>query len=606
MRIQTNTSALKAKNSFTKVNAELGKALEKLSSGYSINRAADNAAGLAVSEKMRYMITGLEQGELNIRDGSSYVQVAEGALFEIEDMLNRSKELTEQAMNGTYTYDERKAINDEIDQIKSEIDRIITSASFNGLSIWGKDNASFTQIGTKMVQAVTFTTDKSKFKITDDNKGYIPVSPGFNVVADKEKGITISWEGYDGKQYTTKDIPWPTPANSSYSFKIGPNCDPVLDDFDFPISYTVNEYASLDDVINSLNGVSLYVSVPTSHPVTTDGGVSFTSNINYDSQWTSEKYMEQYDNQFIQFSRFEKTPNITAGTGSWDIRFNMNNVGEVQAVSGSVSYYSNDGSASSQGIWWDYIDDEPDKDTLGYIPTNSSSSLEGILNSFDNGTDTKPCLSEINNGTIVVNFSLNKVGGESIGNMTMYVHVGQNDTIDTIKSRLARMTSVNISNGDGTSANNYEATLYTSTNYNPIENPILKAIYDVTIQGGLETNEQIHITYDQLSLDFIGMSDVDVLSQEESVKTFDAITEALSIVTKQHGVFGSYTNRLEHASNSNLNRFENLQASESRIRDTDMAKTMMKYTAKNILSQAAQTLLAQANTRPEMVLQMMN
>ena len=136
MRIQTNTSALKAKNNFTKINGELGKALEKLSSGYCINRAADNAAGLAVSEKMRAQITCLSQAESNCNDGISLLQTAEGALAEVHDSLNRMVELATQSANGVYDNEvDRVNLQAEIEQLQSEIDRISEATNFNGINL---------------------------------------------------------------------------------------------------------------------------------------------------------------------------------------------------------------------------------------------------------------------------------------------------------------------------------------------------------------------------------------------------------------------------------------------------------------------------------------
>ena len=136
MRIQHNIMAMNAYRNYTNNTSALSKNLEKLSSGYKINRAGDDAAGLAISEKMRAQITGLETAQKNAKDGISLVQTAEGALTEVHDMLNRMYELAEQSANGTFEDGtDRKQLQKEVDQLKSEINRIADSANFNGIKL---------------------------------------------------------------------------------------------------------------------------------------------------------------------------------------------------------------------------------------------------------------------------------------------------------------------------------------------------------------------------------------------------------------------------------------------------------------------------------------
>ena len=136
MRIQHNIMAMNAYRNYTNNTSALSKNLEKLSSGYKINRAGDDAAGLAISEKMRAQITGLDKAQDNAKDGISLVQTAEGALTEVHDMLNRMVELATQSANGTYDNEvDRANLQKEVSQLKSEIDRIADSANFNGIKL---------------------------------------------------------------------------------------------------------------------------------------------------------------------------------------------------------------------------------------------------------------------------------------------------------------------------------------------------------------------------------------------------------------------------------------------------------------------------------------
>ena len=136
MRIQHNIMAMNAYRNYNTNTSALAKNLEKLSSGYKINRAGDDAAGLAISEKMRAQITGLETAQKNAKDGISLVQTAEGALTEVHDMLNRMVELAQQSANGTYDNEvDRENLQAEFDQLTSEIDRIADSSNFNGIKL---------------------------------------------------------------------------------------------------------------------------------------------------------------------------------------------------------------------------------------------------------------------------------------------------------------------------------------------------------------------------------------------------------------------------------------------------------------------------------------
>lgn len=163
MRIQHNIASMNAYRNFGTNNSKLSKNLEKLSSGYAVNRAGDDAAGLAVSEKMRAQITGLDAATKNAKDGIGMVQTAEGALTEVHDMLNRMVYLAEQAANGTYTNTDRGNLQKEVDALDAEITRIKSSAKFNGVKLISGSATNFVVDDngqTITMSAVTFTYTK--------------------------------------------------------------------------------------------------------------------------------------------------------------------------------------------------------------------------------------------------------------------------------------------------------------------------------------------------------------------------------------------------------------------------------------------------------------
>lgn len=168
MRINHNISALKANNQLVKTNKSLDKSLEKLSSGFRINKAADDAAGLAISQKMKTQIAGLEQASRNASDGISIIQTAEGALNEVNSMLGRMRELSVQAANGTNTIDDRKSIQAEIDQLRQEIQRISDTTEFNTKTLLDGsiDRQSFTNNPSIQLISVSDTVPSKDYKIT--------------------------------------------------------------------------------------------------------------------------------------------------------------------------------------------------------------------------------------------------------------------------------------------------------------------------------------------------------------------------------------------------------------------------------------------------------
>ncbi len=210
MRIQHNIMAMNAYRNYNNNTSALSKNLEKLSSGYKINRAGDDAAGLAISEKMRAQITGLNKAQDNAKDGISLVQTAEGALTEVHDMLNRMYELAEQSANGTYEgATERAQLQKEVSQLRDEIDRIADSANFNGIKLLNGDmdttgSSIFNTAATASTAGVELTIGAAKavgsatlsFKFADASSD--------GVTVDKNGAVTIKVDME--KEYTASQI----------------------------------------------------------------------------------------------------------------------------------------------------------------------------------------------------------------------------------------------------------------------------------------------------------------------------------------------------------------------------------------------------------------
>jgi flagellin len=158
LRIQNNPEAMNAHRQLVGNSEKLSKAMERLSSGYRINRAADDAAGLAISEKLRGQISGISQAMRNAQDGVSLVQTAEGALNEVHSMLQRVRELAVQYKNGTLSSDDRMAIQSEVNQLQAEVGRIGTSVQFNGVDLLSSAGSITFQVGAMDNESISVAT----------------------------------------------------------------------------------------------------------------------------------------------------------------------------------------------------------------------------------------------------------------------------------------------------------------------------------------------------------------------------------------------------------------------------------------------------------------
>ena len=219
MTCQSNLTALGAARHLGIVTNGKVNLTRKLSSGFKINSAADDAAGLSISEKLRRQIRGLGQAADNIQEGIGYCQVAEGALGEVHDMLHRMTELSVKAANGTNTDEDREDIDDEVQQLKKECERIFTETAFNDRKVWeGTYHKVIT--GVQRVAAVrTMGTSRSS-DVTLDNYDMIPYG-SFTLHADETDGVNVTWTDYNGTSHQTDNVSWSTLARNNYRFDIG-------------------------------------------------------------------------------------------------------------------------------------------------------------------------------------------------------------------------------------------------------------------------------------------------------------------------------------------------------------------------------------------------
>ena len=412
MVVQHNMQAANANRMLNVTTGQQSKSTEKLSSGYKINRAADDAAGLTISEKMRKQIKGLDRASTNAQDGVSAVQTAEGALTEVHSMLQRMNELAVQSANGTNSATDRKAIQDEVNQLSTEIDRVSETTKFNETYLLKGDSKTST----------TANFMKSGYYATDFTKLYVEGSATAVGTADKFKealdaGKKVYTEAYNGTN---------NPQTADKIAKKG------------------SDYAYVTKLYDA------------------DGNVVSADEI---------KNKKKADGTDLSAAKL----------------------------------YTSD--AGSKGF---------------AKKANIEIAIADAGTKFTEGTPV--------NGTLSFN-----------------LHVGADS----------------------------------------------------------DTNNKISVNIDSMSAAGIGVKNLKVSTEDDATAAIDRISEAISKVSSQRSSLGAVQNRLEHTINNLDNVVENTTSAESRIRDTDMAEEMVNYSKNNILAQAGQSMLAQANQSNQGVLSLL-
>lgn len=408
MRINSNIAALNTLNQLSKNEKATNSSLAKLSSGLRINSAADDAAGLAISEKMKGQIRGLNKASSNAEDGISLVQTAEGALTETESILQRMRELAVQSASDTNTAEDRENIQDEMSQLIDEIDRISNTTQFNNMnlldgSVGGKVAADLANTLTNTALNSTTTGASLLTALTDDNDANLGIEEG--------DSIKISWAVNGELQTATVEV------------------------------------ATDTDVAALLTGIT-----DTTGAVT-DGDMDVTSS--------------------------------------------------VAGFAGAIG-----------GLTFEVTDAEG----------NVKSGASDILSSFNESSAAKDAKA---------------VDGRA------------------------------------------------------------------TLQIGANAGQTMKISIGDMSADALGIKHLDLSTQEGAAVAISVIDEATKKVSSQRSNLGAIQNRLEHTINNLDTTSENLSSAQSQIADVDMAAEMMTYSKNNVLSQAAQAMLAQANQQPQQVLQLL-
>ena len=561
MRIQHNIMAMNAYRNYTNNTSALSKNLEKLSSGYKINRAGDDAAGLAISEKMRAQITGLDVAQKNAKDGISLVQTAEGALTEVHDMLNRMVELADQSANGTYEDEtDRVQLQKEVVQLKDEIDRIADSANFNGINLLdgslgggaiSADGTTFTGAEvakyTEASKDLTDLDDWSADNMIIDAKDTFVID-GQTLVIDWSKGdaakvaASLNTDLSNATAEQTKDIAEKLQELFNNQMK-----EQGLSG-EIKVTSSATKKLTIESTNKTASGeISFAGTSEDTNPEKSVGALLFGST---KGESVENKAIQTYNGDTIAAqSNFVMEINgvkvnvniatkIAKGTTDMD-----NAAGTIQtAIQGAVGAYN-----TALGL------------TAGQ--KDSASGLTGLT--------TTDFTVEAKDGSFVIKYAGDQdvsFSFEDVGDKTVASSLG----LANGSSKSGGATGLTLQIGD------------TSDSFN-----------------------QLNVSIKDCHVNSLGIKGVDIRTQAGAQRAVDEIKDAINYVSDVRGTLGATQNRLDHTINNLSVMEENIQDAESTIRDTDVADEMMAYTKNNILIQSAQAMLAQANQVPQGVLQLL-
>lgn len=541
MVVQHNLNAINANNKMNINVSGTKKATEKLSSGYQINRAGDNAAGLAISEKMRSQIRGLSQATKNANDGISLIQTAEGGLNETHSILQRMRELAVQSANGTYQDDtNREAIQLEVDALKSEIDRIASSTEYNGMKLLDGSlggSKAVTEFGAKYGAVSTADTDLVGATITSNIAGvkvktaYAASGKGGENALWSADGKTLTMNLVAGETYTQKDID-NLIANATQSKDGGQTQAPS--EISIKLANGVMTASKAGDTDATVAGLRATGSNSADVIKLVGDKKSGAHGSSDQVTFTANSYGKAYDTGMA--SKITISTDVAAGKENVEVT--------KAAVAGNQATAAEIKLHLSTGKTYTEKDIENILKEAGY---DYSVKLEDTTNT-DGDAD----------GKIYFN-----VKGDAEVAITDGAGVGK----DSVPN-----------NGKG-------------------------LIFQIGANG--VEDQRVTLNVNDMSSSAIGVANADVSTQDSANAAIDMVDAAVKTVSMQRAGLGALQNRLEYTVNNLTTTNENLTAAESQIRDTDMATEMINYTKNNILQQASQAMLAQANQQPQAILQLL-
>lgn len=623
MRINYNVSSIIAKNAMNNNDKRVAASTKRLSSGYKINSAADNAAGLAIARRMNAQIKSLQKANQSANDGLSALNTADGAMAEIHDILQRMNELAIQAANGTNADSDREMIQTEIDQLVSEIDRIANTTEFNSQNLLDgsfgfKAYANIDNVkvmshtegvatGTYVIgqlkyyhyedMTTRYTTKETKIK---DSAGKIT-----NVsYASKSVQITETerYEVKNEKDFLTDNLvtsasisQYENTVNRAKAFPDGSKITVEDDNIvikasgNFEIKLAVNDRIPIDSTTTG----------PTTTSVASTAANQKSGAVNSITTTYKKEAAGATVVTTTSFSSVKNYRNI-AVQGPDGKRYNISELNFSNNVDSSGEVLANEKTV----IYTDYKGDNGNglKDDFAeyFKAVNPKCSIEIDELTWDENTNTF---------TVKYTATNEKTGEKTIydGNpannpaikFTLYKDTNEYGSVMTNQKKLKDFL--------------YTETITTRTEYTIGKendpNDCLKI--DVTgmgpmiVQVGANAGQYMELEIPAMNAVNLGVDKVDLTTEESARLAIDDVSDAIVQLSAVRSRIGAYSNRLEHTITNLDTTEENITASYSRIMDVDMAAEMTEYSTVQVLVQASTSMLAQANERPQQVLQLL-
>ncbi len=643
MVVQHNMQAMNANRMLGVITGSQSKTTEKLASGYKINRAADDAAGLSISEKMRKQIRGLDRASTNAQDGVSAVQTAEGALTEVHSMLQRMNELATQAANGTNSEADRDAINAEIEQLTTEIDRVAETTKFNEIYLLKGDKGGATR-----TQTIAAHDAGIKGKLTNKGGGIT----SFEVDKPLKNGdkITIAGEEYtigtsanhieagelnasiDGYKISTDAVFKTTTMTAGDSVTFDGNTYTLTDkiaaiDINWAVgdtvsigseTYTVaaatnasnNAYTAddLQKIIATALADGKQVSSNQFHTNVTDKASATAANTAVATSTIIVASLSKGEISSAQLKNLDAETLAKAGAKTGGTTGAVFSTGDSVTINGETTKATAETPLAAKDVY-----DAIDALAVGATVTIGSGVEQKVYTIVDEADVDEEAfkltkdaiLSKIHDGDRVstngTNF--NTVIGDIALPESNEKVISAKKAYDMIADELQKASS--IGTDVAATVSNDGNGKYTITQGTVEAKEALS--FNLHVGSDADMTNKITIDIEAMDAAGLGVKGLSISDDSGNAATYaiDAIADAISKVSAQRSALGAVQNRLEHTIANLDNIVENTTAAESRIRDTDMAEMMVEYSKNNILAQAGQSMLAQANQATQGVLSLL-
>lgn len=615
MRINYNVSSIIARNALNNNDKRVAASTQRLSSGYKISSAADNAAGLAIARKMNAQIRSLQQANRNANDGLSIVNTADGAMAEMHDIMQRMNELAIQSANGTNAESDREMIQKEIDQLVGEIDRIASTTQFNAKSLLDGSFAfkSYTNAENIKVKAYTEGVASGTYAIGKlTYYHYEDTTTQYKTEEIKEKDT-------DGKVVNVSYSSSKVKVTENERYEIDNEKDNVLNSLVTSASIgayeSINQIKAFPDgskvliedeniVIKAQNDFEIKIKVNDREPLgeVTTTSVSNTATLPADATAGTASIKKEYDKTITGSSSTITTTSYSAVTTYRNIAVTGPN-GKRYDIS-EINFFENvdsNGNPLDDGSKQIYTGNKDDKgrdlrdDFVEYfkeINPGCSINIDGVT--YDDSVN--PAKFKVTYTTMDGKTNEKKPGNKA--EFTLYEEKNDHGVVMETQKKLDDYK--------------YSETTTTRTKYEIGKGEVDDCItLDVTgmgamiVQVGANEGQYMELEFPALKAEDLGLDKVDLTTEESARLSIDMIGDAINQLSSVRAKIGAYANRLEHTITNLDTSEENITSAYSRIMDVDMATEMTEYSTVQVLVQASTSMLAQANERPQQVLQLL-